>query len=46
MARIDTMISAESWNGLVAEYRDRGGREATDFELAEMIREWIERVEG
>lgn len=43
---IGTRVSAEAWNDLVEQYRDRGGKQATDYELAEMLREKIEAAEG
>jgi hypothetical protein len=35
-----------AWNDLVKRYREVGGEEASDFELAELLRQKITEVEG
>jgi hypothetical protein len=46
VSRWDTTISAAAWNDLVARYRDVGGEKASDFELAELLRQKVTEVEG
>lgn len=42
----DTSVSVGAWNDLVKRYRETGGVDASDFDLAELLREKIEEVEG
>lgn len=42
----DAAVSAAAWRDLVARYREAGGAEASDFELAELLRQKVEEVEG
>ncbi len=46
MTRWDSAVSAEAWNDLVKRYREAGGSEASDFDLAEIVRQKVEEVEG
>jgi hypothetical protein len=46
MTRWDTAVSAQAWTELVRRYQQAGGEEASDFELAEMLRQKIAEVEG
>lgn len=46
MTRWDSAVSAEAWNDLVKRYREAGGEEAGDFELAEILRVKVAEVEG
>lgn len=46
MSRWDSAVSVEAWNDLVARYRDAGGEKASDFELAELLRQKVTEVEG
>lgn len=46
MARWDTTISAGAWDDLKARYRELGGEEASDFDLAELLRQKMNEVEG
>lgn len=43
---IHDRIHATSWVELVEEFIQRGGSEATDHELAEMLRDKIHDIEG
>lgn len=42
----DSIVSAGAWNDLVKRYREAGGEEADDFNLAEMLRQKMSEVEG
>lgn len=46
MSRWDTAVSSGAWDDLVARYRELGGEEASDFDLAELLRQKIAEVEG
>jgi hypothetical protein len=46
VTRWDTAVSAEAWNDLVKRYREAGGEEGSDFELAELLRQKVQEVEG
>ena len=46
MTRWDAAVSSGAWNDLVKQYRELGGEEAEDFELAELLRNKIREVEG
>jgi hypothetical protein len=46
VTRWDSAVSAGAWNDLVKRYREAGGAEASDFELAEILRQKMEEVEG
>jgi hypothetical protein len=46
VTRWDSAVSAEAWNDLVKRYREAGGADADDFELAETLRQKVEEVEG
>lgn len=46
MTRWDTAVSAGAWEDLVRKYRELGGADAGDFELAELLRNKILEVEG
>lgn len=46
MTRWDAAVSSGAWEDLVKRYRELGGAEAEDFELAELLRQKIEEVEG
>jgi hypothetical protein len=41
----DAAVSAGAWNDLVRQYRELGGEEAGDLELAELLRNKISEVE-
>jgi hypothetical protein len=42
----DQAVSAGAWNDLVERYRLLGGESAEDFELAELLRNKVQEVEG
>lgn len=46
MPNWDAAVSSGAWNDLVARYRALGGAEAEDYELAELLRQKVEEVEG
>lgn len=46
MTRWDSAVSAEAWNDLVKRYREAGGDEASDFDLAEILRQKVAETEG
>jgi len=46
MSRWDTAVSAGAWSDLVVRYRALGGEDADDFDLAELLRNKIQEVEG
>jgi hypothetical protein len=46
VSRWDSAVSAGAWSDLVARYREAGGEEASDFELAELLRQKVAEVEG
>ena len=46
MTRWDAAVSSAAWNDLVKQYRELGGEEASDFELAELLRQKMTEVEG
>jgi hypothetical protein len=46
MARWDSVVSAGAWDDLVKQYKEAGGEEAGDFDLAELLRQKIREVEG
>lgn len=46
MSRWDSMVSAGAWDDLRDQYAELGGEEATDFELAELLRRKMGEVEG
>jgi hypothetical protein len=46
VSRWDSAVSVEAWNDLVKLYQDAGGAEASDFDLAELLRQKIAEVEG
>jgi len=46
VTRWDSAVSAEAWNDLVKRYREAGGDEASDFDLAEILRQKVAETEG
>jgi hypothetical protein len=46
VTRWDAAVSSGAWSDLVNRYRELGGAEASDFELAELLRQKMEEVEG
>jgi hypothetical protein len=44
--RWDSAVSAGAWNDLLARYREAGGEDADDHELAELLRLKVQEVEG
>jgi hypothetical protein len=44
--RWDTAVSAGAWKDLVNRYRELGGEDADDFDLAELLRQKMNEVEG
>lgn len=42
----NSIVSTGAWDDLVARYKELGGEEANDFELAELLRTKISEVEG
>lgn len=46
MSRQDTRISAEAWDDLRDEYIEAGGEDASDQQLAQMLRQKMTEVEG
>jgi len=46
VTRWDTAVSAGAWSDLVKQYREAGGAEADDHELAEVLRQKMQEVEG
>jgi hypothetical protein len=46
MTRWDSAVSAGAWNDLVKQYKEVGGEEADDFDLAELLRQKVREVEG
>jgi hypothetical protein len=46
VSRWDSAVSSEAWNDLVKRYRELGGEESDDFDLAELLRQKISEVEG
>lgn len=46
MPRWDAAVSSGAWDDLVRRYRELGGADAGDFDLAELLRQKVEEVEG
>lgn len=46
MNRFDSMVSRDAWESLVQEYDKAGGANASDNELAELLRNKMLEVEG
>lgn len=42
----NTALSAEAWEDLHFQYKEAGGEEASDHDLAEILRKKMEEVEG
>lgn len=46
MSRMDSIVSAEAWDDLHDQYVEVGGEDASDHQLAEILRQKMIEVEG
>lgn len=46
MGRVDTLVPSEAWDDLHQQYVEAGGETASDFRLAEILRQKMIEVEG
>lgn len=46
MSRFDSIVSAGAWEDLRDQYEEAGGEDASDHQLAEILRQKMIEVEG